>query len=539
MPDFTDNHELQLFASGETDWTHSPDMNVLEQAVSLKRARAPDTAQETPHSGSLFLNTSTGEIYEGDGTAWTLKWDLSEIGSSGSGIGGHHSETGDGTTQTFSWGTGVSESSSLNYVTIDASTSAASADYERFIDGTSIGVTYAEPPADGESLGWFWSVNASVETVAGEIDAYDGSGTHIGSYSEFQTGNNLTGTVSNGRLTLDASGSGGDHGGDDIGTYESPVSSITNQHYREITNEASVSGDYTVNLANANVHVLTLTGDTSISFTGDHADLTTGCTLIIQQDSTGGHSLDFFEDIYWPSGSEPSLATTAGIRHKLVIENVAGGWEGGIVGEDYVLVSITRVDDFEWGGPVSNRYSGETTAYDIGDTYPTVEGNYALHGVVQSGGNRDEIISQEGDGLDNYPTQGDEFGAWIRSTTTSDLRTGYLFGTQSTDDYYIARIVFDSTNGSEIEIATREAGTFASKETAAVSVSANTWYDLQTHWETDDTLTVTLYDDTSTNLGSVSWTDTSGLFSGETGFGFYIFENTVDGEAYFDDARRL
>lgn len=82
MPDYTDNHGLASYNQGDSDWTHSLDMETLEVAVDLKRARAPDTAQETPHNGAVFWDTSTGEIYIGDGTSWgTPEWNLGNIGT--------------------------------------------------------------------------------------------------------------------------------------------------------------------------------------------------------------------------------------------------------------------------------------------------------------------------------------------------------------------------------------------------------------------------------------------------------------------------
>lgn len=84
MPTNTDNHNLQKFSDGETPWSHNPDMETLEVAVSVKRARAPDTSQDTPHDGAVFLDTSTGDIYVADGSSWgTPRWSLGDIGSGG------------------------------------------------------------------------------------------------------------------------------------------------------------------------------------------------------------------------------------------------------------------------------------------------------------------------------------------------------------------------------------------------------------------------------------------------------------------------
>lgn len=88
MPEYTDNFDLQKFAEGESPWSHTPDMETIDDELIIKENRAPDTTEETPKNGAMFLDKSTGDIYLGDGASWgSPVWTLSD-GSGGGGGGG-------------------------------------------------------------------------------------------------------------------------------------------------------------------------------------------------------------------------------------------------------------------------------------------------------------------------------------------------------------------------------------------------------------------------------------------------------------------
>lgn len=84
MVDLTDNHEFQLWADNEERWEHRSDFETLEQRVWVRDEDAALNDYE-PHDGALFLATDTETVYLGDGNSWTLKWNFSDIGSSGGG----------------------------------------------------------------------------------------------------------------------------------------------------------------------------------------------------------------------------------------------------------------------------------------------------------------------------------------------------------------------------------------------------------------------------------------------------------------------
>lgn len=76
-------------AKGSSDWDVplNENFNVLDIDVEHRGSGDPDTAGHTPADGAKYLNVDTGEIYLADGSRWTLKWNLGDIGSGGGGGG--------------------------------------------------------------------------------------------------------------------------------------------------------------------------------------------------------------------------------------------------------------------------------------------------------------------------------------------------------------------------------------------------------------------------------------------------------------------
>ena len=74
------------------------------------------------------------------------------------------------------------------------------------------------------------------------------------------------------------------------------------------------------------------------------------------------------------------------------------------------------VDDYEWGGPVGNRYSalnGTLDSWDINQNPPIREGDYSLK-FSQAGSESQSLTSDENDGLDYYPDADDAIWTWVR-----------------------------------------------------------------------------------------------------------------------------
>jgi hypothetical protein len=83
--------------------------------------------------------------------------------------------------------------------------------------------------------------------------------------------------------------------------------------YKEyVTSNTSVATTYTVDLSTANVFALTLTGNTTFTFSNPASSgISSAFTLIITQDSTGSRTATWPASVKWPNGSTPVLSTGA------------------------------------------------------------------------------------------------------------------------------------------------------------------------------------------------------------------------------------
>ncbi|WP_290818624.1 right-handed parallel beta-helix repeat-containing protein [Halovivax sp.] len=66
----TTNHGLHVYEQGDTDWTHAPDMETIEERLVVRDAREAIGDYE-PHEGATYVATDTGAVYDGDGEEWT------------------------------------------------------------------------------------------------------------------------------------------------------------------------------------------------------------------------------------------------------------------------------------------------------------------------------------------------------------------------------------------------------------------------------------------------------------------------------------
>lgn len=69
MVDQTPNHGLNKYSIGETDWTHAPDMQHIEEVLRIRDTEANLSTYE-PYADAEFIATDTGAVYDGDGTNW-------------------------------------------------------------------------------------------------------------------------------------------------------------------------------------------------------------------------------------------------------------------------------------------------------------------------------------------------------------------------------------------------------------------------------------------------------------------------------------
>lgn len=69
MVDYTDNHNLQIFSDGSTDWEHRSDFQYIEELLTL-RASEVEREEYTPHEGAKFEAVDTEAVFIGNGERW-------------------------------------------------------------------------------------------------------------------------------------------------------------------------------------------------------------------------------------------------------------------------------------------------------------------------------------------------------------------------------------------------------------------------------------------------------------------------------------
>ncbi len=87
---------------------------------------------------------------------------------------------------------------------------------------------------------------------------------------------------------------------------------------------------FTIDIADGNVHDLTLGSDCTLTFTGATANVACSFTMLLRQDGTGGWEVTWPAELEWSGGTAPTLDTTASTVTALAFFTVDGGtsWYG-------------------------------------------------------------------------------------------------------------------------------------------------------------------------------------------------------------------
>lgn len=67
----TPNHGLHRYSQGEPNWTHSPDMQTIEERLVI-RDKESNLENYTPYQTATFVATDTNVVYDGSGESWQL-----------------------------------------------------------------------------------------------------------------------------------------------------------------------------------------------------------------------------------------------------------------------------------------------------------------------------------------------------------------------------------------------------------------------------------------------------------------------------------
>jgi len=202
-----------------------------------------------------------------------------------------------------------------------------------------------------------------------------------------------------------------------------------------------------------------------------------------------------------------------------------GGVRAGYLSAGKDAIPDSEVDQFEYGGPVTNRYNGETGNFGINQNSPVFEGSYSLKCDTLA---NEAMVSYTGDGLNAYPTRGD----WIQGQVQPDssgCRCGVIAYSESgTTSNNINGYLFEAAVNSSVFRIRDEGNTLASGGTPSIgqaytlNIYSNS-SELQAEWVDQSN------GNTAASLSVSSETNHDG-----SGFGFRKRERSV-----FDDFRIL
>jgi len=104
--------------------------------------------------------------------------------------------------------------------------------------------------------------------------------------------------------------------------------------YTETTVTANTSTAYTINIANGTLQILTLTGNCTYTF--PTATAGKSFTLFQLQDATGSRTVTWPASVKWPSGTAPTITSTASKGDKFVFTADGTYWWGSNAGQNYL-----------------------------------------------------------------------------------------------------------------------------------------------------------------------------------------------------------
>ena len=181
----------------------------------------------------------------------------------------------------------------------------------------------------------------------------------------------------------------------------------------------------------------------------------------------------------------------------------------------------TLIDDFEWGGPITDRYAGATGSYVIDQNAPIYEGLYSLK--RPSGTTWVGVYSNPGGGLPYYPGRGDIIWHHLQQTATgrSIFHFGSTGGDPNAGDCYGFELRSD-TNASRIF--RRDAGTTTTLDSVSYAFQTGQWYQVRLGFgaEGDDLIEATVFTDAGEQVLYLSATDAT-----YNGTGLGVHTNTT------------
>lgn len=195
------------------------------------------------------------------------------------------------------------------------------------------------------------------------------------------------------------------------------------------------------------------------------------------------------------------------------------------------------IEDFEWGGSLSDRYVGDTGYFEI-STYNAQNGSYHLRHPDHSGPH--SIIRTQGNV--RPPEPGDKFSVWQTSDEGSWHHQSFFFGvinTNMTDgvpDNGYSLDLYQRDGSQNIYLRVHDSGNVSDLDSDSVSnISPNEYHEWVVEWYTNGDIIVNIKDSSGSILHTLSGNDTT-YTDGEI-----AFRGSSDTSPYklFDNVRFL
>jgi len=162
-----------------------------------------------------------------------------------------------------------------------------------------------------------------------------------------------------------------------------------------VSTVAAAGATETLDLADGNVHDVTLTEDCTLTFAGATAGVACSFTLVLRQDGTGGWTTTWPGSVVWAGGTAPTLDETLSTLAVLTFFTLDGGtiWYGFPTGGGGASIGATVEDETTFGITPDAGASTDASAADHTHGSPA---NPVTVAALEALGVRGELVVVDG-----------------------------------------------------------------------------------------------------------------------------------------------
>ena len=179
---------------------------------------------------------------------------------------------------------------------------------------------------------------------------------------------------------------------------------------------------------------------------------------------------------------------------------------------------------------LSDYYSGDLSVFERqGQT--VFNGDFALEIEGQNPGNDGSFGIFSTTGLPRYPEAGEKFNVRLRLEFSENSETRFTFGVQDSSNLY--NVDIRSSDNRFRVFVTDGGSTTILDESTAGTISDSVWYTCEVDWAVSGTTTLTLFDESMSQVDQISFNDST-FTSG--GIGWRTFQRVGEtGSGFVDD----